>query len=140
VELEADRFDSVALPTGKGTVYMVLDPEQVKSAEPVTYDDQGNVIPLSERFNKQKEDNRYSPRDEQGEKAAEAVRKENEKLKQEHRNQIQRIREEHRKTMEDRLEKEASRYQEPRKKGIDSRNSAAMRHKIRKVIRVWTRF
>ena len=33
---------------------------QIKSADPVTYDDEGNVIPLSERFNQQKKDIRYS--------------------------------------------------------------------------------
>ena len=30
--------------------YMVLNPESIKSADPVTYDDNGNVIPLDERF------------------------------------------------------------------------------------------
>lgn len=36
------------------TVYIFFDPQsQVKSADPVTYDDNGNVIPLSERFNPQ---------------------------------------------------------------------------------------
>ena len=30
--------------------YIVFSPEQIKSADPVTYDEQGNVIPLSERF------------------------------------------------------------------------------------------
>ncbi len=59
-KLNGDGFDSVTLPTGKGTVYMVLDPEQIKSADPITYDDDGNVIPLSERFNQEKEDIRYS--------------------------------------------------------------------------------
>lgn len=33
--------------------------EQFKLADPVTYDDDGNIIPLSERFNTQKEDIRY---------------------------------------------------------------------------------
>lgn len=32
--------------------YIVFDPNQVKSADPVTYDDNGNIIPLSERFNR----------------------------------------------------------------------------------------
>jgi hypothetical protein len=32
------------------TDYISFYPEQVKSADPVTYDEQGNVIPLSERF------------------------------------------------------------------------------------------
>lgn len=31
-------------------VFIALDPEQIKSADTVTYDDNGNVIPLSERF------------------------------------------------------------------------------------------
>ena len=35
-------------------------PDQIKSADPVTYDDNGNVIPLSERFNSQNNDVRYS--------------------------------------------------------------------------------
>ncbi len=42
------------------TSYIVFDPEQVKSAEPVTYDDNGAVIPLSERFNDQATEYRYS--------------------------------------------------------------------------------
>ena len=42
------------------TEYVVFDPEQVKSADAITYDDKGNVIPLSERFNKENEDIRYS--------------------------------------------------------------------------------
>lgn len=34
-------------------------PNQIKSADPVTYDDNGNVIPLSERFNKNNNDIRF---------------------------------------------------------------------------------
>ena len=45
------------------THYIVFDSEQIKSAEPVTYDDKGRVIPLSERFNPKKKDIRYSDRD-----------------------------------------------------------------------------
>lgn len=43
-----------------GDIYVVFDPNQVKSADPVTYDDKGNVIPLSERFNSANNDIRYS--------------------------------------------------------------------------------
>ena len=43
-------------------VYEVFTPEQVKSADPVTYDDNGKVIPLSERFNSENSDIRYSDR------------------------------------------------------------------------------
>jgi len=45
------------------TVYAVFDSANVKSADPVTYDDNGDVIPLSERFNEENEDIRYSSRD-----------------------------------------------------------------------------
>ena len=47
----------------KGKIICVFDPEQIKSADPVTYDDNGNVIPLSERFNSENNDIRYSDRD-----------------------------------------------------------------------------
>jgi hypothetical protein len=42
------------------THYIVFDSNQIKSAEPVTYDNDGNVISLSERFNKDNVDFRYS--------------------------------------------------------------------------------
>lgn len=46
---------------GVSNVYVSLDaPRNVKSADPVTYDDNGNVIPLSERFNPESNDIRYS--------------------------------------------------------------------------------
>ena len=46
---------------GLSTVYAVFEPtKRVKSADPVTYDADGNVIPLSQRFNKANEDIRYS--------------------------------------------------------------------------------
>lgn len=45
------------------TMYVVFDPEKIKSSDPVTYDDSGNVIPLSERFNPKNDDIRYSDRD-----------------------------------------------------------------------------
>lgn len=42
-------------------VWAFKNPEaQLKSADPVTYDDNGNVIPLSERFNVENKDIRYS--------------------------------------------------------------------------------
>jgi hypothetical protein len=36
--------------------FVAFDPSQLKLADPVTYDDKGNVIPLSQRFNNQSED------------------------------------------------------------------------------------
>ena len=44
-------------------VYVVFNPNNVKSADPITYDDNGNVIPLSERFKNEKVDIRYSKDD-----------------------------------------------------------------------------
>lgn len=41
-------------------VYIVFEPVNIKSADPVTYDNNGNVIPLSERFNEKEVDIRYS--------------------------------------------------------------------------------
>lgn len=38
---------------------MVFSPNQVKSADPVTYDDEGNIIPLSQRFNPESSDIRF---------------------------------------------------------------------------------
>ena len=52
--------DVVDGPPTKQDVYVVFNPNQIKSADPVTYDDAGNIIPLSERFNPEKEDIRYS--------------------------------------------------------------------------------
>lgn len=46
-----------------GTSYVMFAPEQIKSADAVVYDDNGKVIPLSERFNAKKNDIRYSARD-----------------------------------------------------------------------------
>jgi hypothetical protein len=40
--------------------YVAWFDNQMKSADPVAYDDDGNVIPLSERFNSEKNDIRYS--------------------------------------------------------------------------------
>ena len=39
--------------------YIAFRPSQVKLADPVTYDDNGNVIPLSERFNPENNDIRF---------------------------------------------------------------------------------
>jgi hypothetical protein len=54
-------FDSVkGYYAGLGVPeYLTTKPNQIKLADPVTYDNAGNVIPLSERFNKQSSDIRY---------------------------------------------------------------------------------
>ena len=47
------------------TEYVVFSPSQIKSADPITYDDAGNVIPLSKRFQKTSDDIRYMPSDDE---------------------------------------------------------------------------
>ena len=46
-----------------GNEIIFFNENLVKSADPITYDDNGNVIPLSQRFNAENEDIRYSDRD-----------------------------------------------------------------------------
>ena len=43
-----------------GDTVVAFNPEQIKSAAPVTFDDQGNVIPLSQRFNSESPSILYS--------------------------------------------------------------------------------
>ena len=59
-EAETKRADGIVIDDGTSKMTVVFDSEQIKSADPVTYDDNGNVIPLSERFNPAKSDIRYS--------------------------------------------------------------------------------
>jgi hypothetical protein len=44
----------------KSNIILAFESSQLKSADPVTRDESGNVIPLSERFNPEKADIRYS--------------------------------------------------------------------------------
>lgn len=57
--LKKRGFDGVIQST-EGDEAVAFYPEQIKSADPVTRDDEGNVIPLSERFNPEEQDIRYS--------------------------------------------------------------------------------
>lgn len=59
-----DGYDVVA------DTYLVRDNRNIKSAEPVTYDDNGNVIPLSERFNPENNDIRFSVKGDDVERTA----------------------------------------------------------------------
>lgn len=54
-------FDSTIEYDNDGKIMdgVVFNPNQIKSADPVTYDDNGNVISLSERFNEDNEDIRF---------------------------------------------------------------------------------
>lgn len=48
-------------PTDSSWISVVFDPSQLKSADPFTFDGNGNLIPLSKRFNTDSEDIRFSP-------------------------------------------------------------------------------
>jgi hypothetical protein len=48
-------------PGSTGRHIAVFDPTQIKSADPITKDDAGNVIPLLQRFKATSEDIRYMP-------------------------------------------------------------------------------
>ena len=64
----------------RGVSY-VTRANMVKSADPVTYDDNGKVIPLSERFNEQKKDIRYSMVDDEETELRNNLNAANDKLK-----------------------------------------------------------
>jgi hypothetical protein len=54
------EYPVIAVKGNDMTIYATLDNTRLKSAELVTVDDDGAVIPLSERFNTKNEDIRYS--------------------------------------------------------------------------------
>ena len=61
-DIVANGYDGIVVEYTNhiDTEYVAFEPNQIKSADPVTYDDNGNIIPLSERFNPENEDIRYS--------------------------------------------------------------------------------
>ena len=65
-------------PISRGLSYVIRNSNNIKSAEPITYDNNGNVIPLSERFKDNNPDIRYSREPER----LNELRRQNEELKQ----------------------------------------------------------
>ena len=59
----------------KSGVFTVLRPSQIKSANPITYDANGNVIPLSKRFNTASNDIRLLPQAESNTKPTSSLQK-----------------------------------------------------------------
>lgn len=57
---EHNDNDSVINRFGGKMIVTMFDPSHIKSAEPITYDDNGEIIPLSKRFDLEKKDIRYS--------------------------------------------------------------------------------
>lgn len=59
------EYDGIIVNNDRGSfgrqtqTILVFEPEQVKSADVVTYDDAGNIIPLSKRFNSKEPDIRF---------------------------------------------------------------------------------
>lgn len=72
-------YGAMSTPT---TDYVVFESNRIKSADPITYDNDGNVIPISERFKVTKRDIRYSQRDGDRQGVMEALEKENAKLRE----------------------------------------------------------
>jgi hypothetical protein len=62
-------YDGIKVRENGTTTYAVFDPSDVKSADPITYDDAGNVVPLSQRFGASP-DIRYSAQINEGADAA----------------------------------------------------------------------
>lgn len=60
IELDYDGHRYIDGKRENVHTYIVFDGSQVKSADPITYDDSGNVIPLTERFDSGNRDIRYS--------------------------------------------------------------------------------
>ena len=67
--LPFDSFQGMTQRKGVSSELVVQNASQIKSADPVTRDDQGNVIPLSERFQTTTADIRYSIRESRREDA-----------------------------------------------------------------------
>jgi hypothetical protein len=57
---DALRYENKIEDKGS-TSYVILNPEQAKSADPFTYDKDGKLIPLSQRFDLSKQDIRFMP-------------------------------------------------------------------------------
>lgn len=63
--IKSEGYDGIKDQGGKyhdkeHTVYIPFESAQIKSADPVTYDENGDVIPLTERFQPEQVDIRYS--------------------------------------------------------------------------------
>lgn len=59
---EADKrsSDGIIIDDGSTKMTVVFEPNQIKSAEAITYNDAGKVVPLSSRFNSATNDMRYA--------------------------------------------------------------------------------
>ena len=60
IELEYDGHRWVNGKREDVHTYIAFDPKQAKSSDAITYDDNGDIIPISQRFNAEKKDIRYN--------------------------------------------------------------------------------
>ena len=60
VHPEGEKYGHFKTPEGTMDIYGIFDSNRIKSADPIVYDNNGNIIPLSERFNPEKDDIRFS--------------------------------------------------------------------------------
>ena len=67
-ELQDQGYDGLAVQDDEfgGKSYVAFEPNQIKSAESVTYNNSGKEIPLSKRFNKNKDDIRFAIEENEG--------------------------------------------------------------------------
>lgn len=67
-ELQAQGYDGLAVQDDEfgGMSYVTFEANQIKSAEPITYDNSGKEIPLSKRFSKSKDDIRFAVEENEG--------------------------------------------------------------------------
>jgi len=70
-----DGYDGVEYKSKFGTEIVVFNPNQAKSADPITRDADGNVIPLSQRFDASRDEISFSitPKDEQMSEAVDQI-------------------------------------------------------------------
>ncbi|MBR1534408.1 MAG: hypothetical protein IJ639_08585 [Ruminococcus sp.] len=114
-DLEKAGYDGV---NNSDEEYIAFTSEQIKSADPVTYDDKGKVIQLSERFNSEEKDIRYQERGDQTytqEEVDEYIRKERE-------------------AADERIQKVKDHNKELRKNERERRKKTEFRHKVKNMI------
>ena len=67
-EAENIKADGIIINDRMSKMTVVFEPNQIKSADAITYDNNGKVITLSKRFKSYNKDIRFSDRDSEGNK------------------------------------------------------------------------
>ena len=69
-DLQKKGYDGIIADNEWGRENIVFNPNQIKSADAITYNDKGNVTPLSERFSEESPDIRFSRTEEEAARKA----------------------------------------------------------------------